>query len=92
MVVDGASTHASKELHIPSNVALRFFPPYSPELNPVERLWNVLRRDCFSNRYFETLDKAIQQVELGLSNIEAARKALQRLTCWGWINNILKST
>jgi hypothetical protein len=54
MVVDGASTHKSQSLIIPSNVSVIIFPPYSPELNPAERIWNILRRDYFANRYFAT--------------------------------------
>jgi transposase len=45
MVVDGASSHRCKELKVPENVLLIRFPPYSPELNPAEQIWNVLRRD-----------------------------------------------
>jgi hypothetical protein len=37
MVVDGASSHKSKELEIPKNVLLIRLPPYSPELNPAEQ-------------------------------------------------------
>lgn len=36
MVLDGASSHKSKELKIPNNVSLILLPPYSPELNPAE--------------------------------------------------------
>jgi transposase len=55
MVLDGASTHKSKALVIPANVSLIILPPYSPELNPAERLRNKLRRGCFSDRYFDIL-------------------------------------
>ncbi len=41
MVVDGASSHRSKELEIPKNVSFIRLPPYSPELNPAEQIWNT---------------------------------------------------
>ena len=43
LVLDGAPPHASHELKIPDNVLLFSLPPYSPELNPVERVWLDLR-------------------------------------------------
>ena len=39
MIVDGASSHVSKELKIPENIRLHRLPPYSPELNSTELLW-----------------------------------------------------
>jgi DDE superfamily endonuclease len=43
--VDGASAHTAWEIEIPENVILLFQPPHSPELNPIERLWQDLKRD-----------------------------------------------
>lgn len=61
MVLDGASSHRSKELNIPKNVSFIRLPPYSPELNPAEQIWNILRRDYFANRVFDSLDAATSQ-------------------------------
>lgn len=44
LVVDGARAHAARALAVPGNVLLVPLPPYSPELNPVERVWLDLRR------------------------------------------------
>jgi transposase len=79
----------SKDLSIPNNINLIFLPPYSPELNPTERVWNVLRRDHFANRYFEILDLAIQQVDNGMKQIKSEKKALKSLTGWPWTHEIL---
>lgn len=89
MVVDGASSHKSKSLVIPANCQLILLPPYSPELNPAERLWNQLRRDCLANRYFENLDDAMKEVMSGLTKMKRNRKALKSLTNWPWIRAIL---
>ena len=43
LVLDGAGWHKAKDLNIPSNINLIFLPPYSPELNPVERLWAYIK-------------------------------------------------
>ena len=43
LVLDNGQFHKAKKLVVPSNVQLTFLPPYSPELNPVERLWQDLK-------------------------------------------------
>jgi hypothetical protein len=43
--------------------ALDFLPPYSPELNPIERVWKLARRRCLHNRYFDKLQDVIRAVE-----------------------------
>jgi hypothetical protein len=91
MVLDGASSHKCKELKIPENVALVFLPPYSPELNPTELIWNVLRRNYFANRVFDSLDAATLQAENGLARMSSEKNALISLTNWPWINDILKA-
>ena len=91
MVLDGASSHKSKEVEIPGNVSLVLLPPYSPELNPAEQIWNVLRRDYFANRVFDSVDAATEQAERGLSAMTQDKDATKSLTNWPWINAILKA-
>jgi transposase len=62
LVLDGAGWHHSSALRVPDNLTLRYLPPYSPELNPAERLWRELRQRNLSNRVFPdvaALDSAI---------------------------------
>jgi len=56
MVLDGAGWHRSKDLDIPANVSLLRLPPYSPELNPTETLFSVLKHRRFANRVFESAE------------------------------------
>ena len=91
MVVDGASSHRSKELEIPKNVSFIRLPPYSPELNPAEQIWNNVRREYFANRVFDTLDAATAQAEFGLTEMAANNLATRQLTNWAWISAILKT-
>lgn len=91
MVLDGASSHKSKELKIPDNLSLIPLPPYSPELNPAEQIWNLLRRDYFANRVFDSLDAATRQAELGLAEMAANKPAVRKLTNWTWISAILNT-
>jgi transposase len=91
MVLDGASSHKSKDLKIPDNISLIPLPPYSPELNPAEQIWNTLRRDYFANRVFDSLDAATNQAEHGLAQMAADKTAVRRLTNWPWISAIMKT-
>lgn len=90
MVVDGASSHRSKDLVVPENISLVRLPPYSPELNPAEQIWNILRRNYFANRVFDSLDAATSQAEFGLAEMAANNLTIRSLTNWPWISDILK--
>jgi hypothetical protein len=59
MLLDGAGWHTAGEIAVPPNVSLVFLPPYSPKLNPAERLWLYLRERFLSLRLFRDLDDII---------------------------------
>ena len=89
---DQATTVAEyRKVIIPKNVSLIGLPPYSPELNPAEQMWNMLRRDYFANRVFDSLNAATEQAELGLAEMAANKLATRQLTNWPWISAILKT-
>ena len=91
MILDGATSHKGKELKVPRNIVLVFLPSYSPELNPAEQIWNVLRRDYFANKVFDSLNAATLQAERGLTCMASNTLSLKRLTNWTWINVILNA-
>ena len=53
---DQAGFHKSKALRVPGNITLIELPAYSPELNPVENLWQYLRSHYWSNRSYGNYD------------------------------------
>jgi len=55
LVLDGAGWHTSLALKVPEYVHFAFLPPYSPELQPAERLWPLVN-EVVANRPVETLD------------------------------------
>ena len=73
MVLDGASSHKSKDLKIPDNVSLVLLPPYSPELNPTERLWQWLRSHHLANRVYEDYDDLLHAADTALASLDAER-------------------
>mgnify|MGYP000864742264 FL=1 len=68
LITDNAKYHHAKlhrewrEEHA-NRFVLYFLPPYSPDLNPVERVWKLIRRICLHNRYFHTLKEIEEVVE-----------------------------
>lgn len=56
LVLDRAGWHRSKALQVPENITLLHLPAYSPELNPVERLWAYARSHYLSNRVYHDYD------------------------------------
>ena len=60
-------------------IQLDFLPPYSPNLNPIERVWKLLRRLCTHNRYFATLEELIKVVFDQFKRWHQANETLRRL-------------
>lgn len=85
MVLDGASSHKAKDLRIPEHIRLLPLPPYAPELNPQEHVWDDLREKEFPNRVFNHLDAVIRQLQQGLPRLAADSERLRSLTAWPWI-------
>ncbi|MBA3755643.1 MAG: transposase [Nitrosomonas sp.] len=68
-MLDGAGWHRSHTLKLPHNLRLLMLPPYSPELNPVQNLWDELREKSFHNRVFDSLDALENHLETALYNM-----------------------
>jgi transposase len=85
MVVDGASSHVSKELKKPENISLLRLPPYSPELNPCENIWDELREKLFPNRVYTSMEEVIKQLKEGVPRLAADSKRFQRIAGRDWI-------
>jgi transposase len=62
MQVDQAGWHRSKELIVPVNIRLIEQPPSSPEVNPIEHLWEELPEKYLHNRIFSSLDPLIEEL------------------------------
>jgi transposase len=74
-----ASLHESWRQQVADHFCLHFLPPYSPELNPIERVWKLVRRRCLHNRYFATLDEVIAAVRPVFRIWSRPNSTLQRL-------------
>jgi transposase len=59
LILDQAGWHLSSRLVVPDNITLLPLPPRSPELNPVENVWQFLRDNWLSNRVFRSYDDIV---------------------------------
>jgi transposase len=84
LITDNAKYHHAK-VHAPWRVeqqpdfTLSYLPPYSPDLNPIERVWKLTRRLCLHNRYFPTLDGVVEAVEERFATWMLPNESLKRL-------------
>jgi transposase len=68
MIIDNAGYHKKQELQPffaenKKRLRLMWLPPYSPNLNPIERVWRLTRRQVTHNRYFDTVDQLRDSLE-----------------------------
>ena len=86
MQVDRAGWHQAKDLQIPENIRLIAQPAYSPEVNPVEHIWEELREKYFHNRLFSSLDRLIDVLCQGLTALANDPDRLRSLTNFPHLN------
>jgi transposase len=75
VIVDRAAWHVTGKLLIPVNLSILPLPPYSPELNPVEQIWQQLRQSDWANRCFNRLlevSETNMKINLDQQVLEAA--------------------
>lgn len=80
MQVDQAGWHGSKDLKIPAQMRLIAQPAYSPEVKPVEHVWEELREKHLANLALASLDEVIDTVCEGLNRLEANPERLRSMT------------
>ena len=86
LVLDGAGWHVSKQLVMPANLTLIPLPPYSPELNPVERVWEYLRDRWLSHRVLAGGYEAVVDAACAAWNTLLAEPGrLRSLTNFPWL-------
>lgn len=88
MVLDGAGWHRAAALRVPENLRLIFLPPYSPELNPVEHVWDWLRENAIGNAVFGDLEAVENCLMAGLGRLTGMPEILRSLTLFDWLNTL----
>jgi transposase len=89
MVLDGAGWHKAGDLIIPAQMRLEWLPARSPELNPVEHVWEELREKWLGNRLFDKQAAVDRQVAAGLASLEKDPQRVASLAGFHWVQRIL---
>jgi hypothetical protein len=89
LVWDNAPSHRDDEV-TDLDLAFLGLPPYSPELNPAERLFEEIRRHV-EGRVYATLDAKVADVQAFLEARDADPPRVRRLCGWAWINAAIAS-
>jgi DDE superfamily endonuclease len=88
LVLDGAGWHVARDLVVPPNVTLVPLPPYSPELNPVERVWLHLRERYLSLRVFADYRAIVDACCTAWNRLVAEPDRIRSLCDQPWIRKV----
>ena len=85
MIYDGAPCHSPGALNIPDTMTVRTLPPYSPQLNPVENIWDDMREKFFANIVFESMDAVENKISEACLHYEENTETVRSITAFPWI-------
>ena len=88
LVLDGAGWHRGKTLRVPANITLVPLPPYSPELNPVERVWLYLKERFLSVRLLNDYKAIVTAASRAWKRLCRQAGRLTSLTSYPWIMRV----
>jgi transposase len=83
LVLDSAGFHNGKDLVVPEGLHLVFQPPYSPELQPAERLWPLVN-ESLANRPFRDLDDLEETLIDRCVALLEQKERVRARTLYGW--------
>jgi transposase len=87
LTLDGAGWHKSKDLLLPENIRLLFLPPYSPQLNPVEHIWDYMREQKHFNNYsFDSIEDVEYRLVKVLLQLTTEKSILKSLCNFNWMD------
>jgi transposase len=85
LVLDGAPNHQCGRLAVPGNISLLFLPPYSPELNPKENLWDEIREKIFKNLALKSMNAVRDKLREAVLYIERNPELVKSITTFPYI-------
>ena len=86
LVLDGAGWHTSQALQQPDNLTLLCLPPYSPELNPIENVWEYLRQNQLSLCVYDRYEDIVDACCAAWTDLVALPARLASITIRDWAN------
>ena len=89
VVLDGAAWHqTSGRLRVPGNISLLRLPPYSPELNPQENVWQYLRQNQLAHRVFANYDAIVEACCTAWNALMAMPNRIRSIATRSWIKTV----
>jgi transposase len=88
MILDQAGWHGSNALAVPANITLVPLPSYSPELNPVERVWLYLKERFLSHRLLADYDAIVEAACAAWTRLLAEAGRIKSLCSYPWIPTV----
>ena len=89
LTLDGAGWHQiGGKLRVPKNISLLPLPSYSPELNPVENIWQFLRQNYLANRIYDTYDAVVDACRDAWNALAAAPETIRSIASRAWAKTV----
>lgn len=83
VLLDNAGWHRAKQLELPEGLHFCFLPPYSPELQPAERLWPITD-EAVANKAIETIDELTEILERRCAALSDQPSLIKQHTLFHW--------
>jgi hypothetical protein len=87
-LIDNAGWHVANDLRVPPNITLVHLPPYSPELNPIEKVWQYLRDRYLSGRLFAGTWAIVDACCAAWNSLIAEPGRIRSLTDFAWARQV----
>lgn len=85
LILDGAGWHQTGgELKLPDNISILHLPPYCPELNPVENIWQYLRQNYLANRIFNSYNDIVDACCNAWNTFTATSGKIREIATRSW--------
>lgn len=88
MRIDNAGWHIANDLRVPPNISLVHLPPYSPELNAIEKVWQYLRDRYLAGRLFSGTRAIVDTCCKEWNRLIAEPGRIQSLTDFEWARQV----
>ena len=85
LVLDGAPNHRCGGLIVPDNITLLYLPPYSPELNPKENIWDEIREKLFKNYALKSMDEVYSKLDEAALYIQRNPRVVKSIASFPYI-------
>ena len=90
VVLDGAGwRQTGGRLRVPANISLLRLPPYSPDLNPQENVWQYLRQNQLSHRVFADYDAIVEACCTAWNALMAMSDRIRSIATRAWTKTVM---